>query len=339
MSLRRGIVLIASLAIVLAYGLLRNGSGAPVGTSSRAADKGNDSLSLIVEPSDGIAPIIDAIAHASSSVDVVLYQFEDPQVEQALAADEARGIRIRVLLNGGYYSKKESDDNDAAQRFLSSHGIDVAWTPSYFALTHQKTIVIDGDTAYIMTFNLTPQYYASSRDFAIIDRDTGDVSAIESAFNDDWNKDYIPAPIGSDLVWSPGSEQSLIALIDSAATSLDIYNEEMADTAVTNALCDAAKRGVAVKVVMTDQSSWHKAFATLSKAGVEVRTYSKKDSLYIHAKMIVADDKQAFLGSENFSSGSLKKNRELGIVFDDPAIIAQLESVFSNDFARATHAY
>ena len=37
-----------------------------------------------------------------------------------------------------------------------------------------------------MTFNLTPQYYSADRDFGVVDNDIKDVTAIEAAFNDDW---------------------------------------------------------------------------------------------------------------------------------------------------------
>ena len=59
------------------------------------------SLSLITEPDEGIAPILSAIESASSSVDIVMCEFEDPQIETALADDAAHGIQVLVLLNEG----------------------------------------------------------------------------------------------------------------------------------------------------------------------------------------------------------------------------------------------
>ena len=50
---------------------------------------------------------------------------------------------------------------------------------------HDRRLVVDG-RAYILTFNLTPQYYASDRDFGVIDRDAADVPAIERTFAADW---------------------------------------------------------------------------------------------------------------------------------------------------------
>src|SRR3989338_11270064 len=174
-----------------------------------------DSLSLIVLPRDWIKPLLSMIGGAEKSVDLVMYQLEDPQVEEALAAAPARGVAVRVLLNKGYYGKQEGR-NQPAYEYLESKGVAVHWTPAYFALTHQKTLVVDGEKALIMTFNLVPKYYATGRDFGIVDTEPSDVAAIEEAFDADWNGNRIPAPADEDLVWSPGSEDEMLALIASA---------------------------------------------------------------------------------------------------------------------------
>ena len=334
MTLRRGVTLGIALVALVAYGLVR----APAVPASVAylTPQSSGSESLITEPDAGIAPLLSYISDASSSVDLVMYELEDTNIEQALAADAARGVVVRVLLNEGYYGKKENTKNDTAYQFLTTHGVTVHWTPTYFALTHQKTLVIVGTTAIIMTMNLTPQYYASSREFNIVDTDSNDVSAIESTFNDDWNSENVAASNGDDLIWSPGSERALIALINSAHSSLDIYNEEMADSNITAALETAAQRGVTVRIDMTYASEWKSAFAALVRSGAQVRTYAATAPLYIHAKMILADNARAFIGSENFSSGSLLNNRELGILITDGATVGSLEQAFQKDWAGAT---
>ncbi len=188
-----------------------------------------------------------------------------------------------------------------------------------------------------MTFNLTPQYYATSRDFGVTDKDANDVSSIESVFNADWQNIKIsPTPSGDDLLWSPGSEAATITLINKAKISLKIYNEEMADSKIVSALGSAAMRGVHVQVVMTNQSSWHRNFNSLKADGVSIRTYHGETPLYIHAKMILADGKTAFVGSENFSLTSLTRNRELGIIITDKKLLDSLNATFSSDYKNAT---
>ena len=87
---------------------------------------------------------------------------------------------------------------------------------------------------------------------------------------------------------------------------------------------------------MTASSDWDSAFKKLTSAGVHVRTYKQDASLYIHAKMILVDGHRVFLGSQNFSAGSLDDNRELGIILSTGAIIRSLEGTFGGDYAHAT---
>ena len=308
-------------------------------------------FSLITEPDDGIAPVLTMISGAAKSVDLVMYELDDAQVEAALVADEYRGVVVRVLLSAGY-DGASSTVNGAAYNFLLARGVVVRWSPSYFSLTHEKSLVVDGDRALIMTFNLTSKYYATGRDFGIVDGDTRDVAAMERTFGDDWQGSGVNdserassggnnGDTGDDLVWSPGSEPALIALINSAQKSLYVYNEEMADMDVMKALIDAAERGVAVYVVMTGADEWKWDFAELVTAGVHVRTYADDASapLYIHAKMIVSDagsaSARAFVGSENFSAASLGENRELGIIISDSTIIKSLMKTFGADWRGA----
>ncbi len=261
-----------------------------------------------------------------------MYEDEDSQVNAALAAAEHRGVKVRVLLNGGYYGEG-SAQNQAAYSYLRARSVPVKWTPSYFALTHQKTLLVDG-RAYVLTFNLTPQYYASSRDFGVIDTIAADERAVRQTFNSDWSGQRTTPPNGADLVWSPGAEQAQVGLIESAHGFLDIYNEEMDSSPIEQALEADAKRGVNVKVTMTYESSWESAFAQLSAAGVHIRTYSASAPLYIHAKMILTS-RRVFLGSQNFSYTSLERNRELGLITSDATIRASLRRTFDSDYAGA----
>jgi len=331
---RRYLVLpvLFTLAILLSGCALSLPNSSSTSTSAAGgASVAAGDLSLITEPDAGIGPVQKFIASAHHSVDVVMYEFEDSSLEHTLAADVKRGIKVRVLLNDGQYGAGFPQNQNAYNYFLANH-VPVHWTPSYFALTHQKTVIVDDKTALIMTFNFTPQYYASSREFGVFDHDGTDVHAVVSAFNDDWSNNKSKAGNGVDLVWSPGSTSQIVSVISSARHSLDIYNEEMASKTIIKALIAAAHRGVNVRVVMTDQSTWHSAFHELTSAGVHVHTFAANASLYIHAKMVLADNHRVFVGSENFSTFSMTRNRELGIIFTAPHLIDSMRKTFDGDF-------
>ncbi|MGH9304071.1 MAG: phospholipase D-like domain-containing protein [Acidimicrobiales bacterium] len=324
-------------------------STAPAGAAARAvplravslrtvaARAAASPLRLITEPAAGIGPVDKLLASARHSVELVVYELADAHLEAILAADEARGVSVRVLLDRRY----EQSHNEAAYSYLTRHHVTVRWAsaPGIY-LTHEKAVVVDGRTALVMTFNLVAYYYSTTRDFAVVDTRPRDVGAIEHVFNADWAHTGVLPSSGADLVWSPGAEGALVRLIDGARRSLLIENEEMNDPYITAPLEAAARRGARVEVVMTASSAWDAAFDALSRAGVIVRTYSPRARLYIHAKAIVADaghaDEKVFVGSENFSIASLVYNRELGIITGQPSIVRGLERVVKGDFARGS---
>ena len=271
---------------------------------------------LLVEPQAGMTPLYNFMSSARQSLDMTMYELSDPTAEQILIADHKRGVRVRVLLDHDYSG---GSVNQAAYATLSSAGVPVAWTNDS-EIFHQKTITVDDDESAIMTGNLTPQYYATTRDFVVMDSQPPDVAAIESVFATDWSGAApSPGPPGIDLVWSPGSEPQLAALISSATRSVVVENEEMDSTSIEDALESDAERGVDVTVVMTADSEWDSAFSQLESDGVHVVLYPDTASaLYIHAKVIDVDSTKAFIGSENFSTASLDYNRELGLITSRP---------------------
>jgi cardiolipin synthase A/B len=305
------------------------GANATTAVSARAAPASQ--LSLVAEPQAGVRPFTALIGGARHSIELTMYELYDRTVERDLAAAATRGVDVRVALNGGYYSERSSH-NDAAYAYLSAHHVHVRYTPTYFALTHQKTLTVDGRVAAIMTLNFD-DLYASTRDYAILDPNPADVRTIVRVFDDDWAGRRDAAADGSgDLVWSPGAQDDVLGLIEHARHSIELEDEEMAYAPAITALCADARRGVSVRIVMTYASDWRDAFAQLRGCGASIRLYHGQ-SYYIHAKLLIADGTTALVSSQNLSTGSLQYNRELGITVTDPALVSALETDFRSDYA------
>lgn len=296
------------------------------------------SYTLVTEPDQGIAPIYELVNSASHTIDVTMYELDDSTFEQCLVNQAAAGVTVRAILD----QNLEKRANRSAYAYLNANGVEAHWANPAYAATHQKTITIDANygnaRAAIMTLNLTPRYYATTRDFAALDSDPNHIAAIETTFEADFNSSAIVPPDGGGLVWSPTNSQlALVGLIDSAQRSLLIENEEMSDTAIVNALVGAAERGVAVRVIMNAGTSYTREWNRIAAAGGRISTYASTAPLYIHAKVILADygspTASVFLGSENFSSASLTRNRELGLIIDDVAIMASLDVTMTRDFS------
>jgi phosphatidylserine/phosphatidylglycerophosphate/cardiolipin synthase-like enzyme len=267
-----------------------------------------------------------------------MYELVDTTAQQDLAALAKKGVAVRVILD----QNLEKSRNTAAYTFLNANGVKAVWANPTYAATHQKTITVDGKTSAIMTLNLVTQDYTTSRDFAVLDTNATDVAEIEAVFNKDFTSAAVSPTPATDLIWSPNeASAALLALIKSAKHSLQIENEEMAYTPVVTALEAAAKAGVQVQVTMTNYNNTYATqFTALTAAGVKVATYANNAPLYIHAKVILVDygttGAKVFLGSENFSTYSLTKNRELGLTLTTPAILTSLNATLTKDFQGGT---
>jgi phosphatidylserine/phosphatidylglycerophosphate/cardiolipin synthase-like enzyme len=271
---------------------------------------------------------------ARHSLDLTMYELTDPTVESILAGDAARGVRVRVILDG----RLERSHNTSAYDYLRARGVTVRWSSGRYFVTHEKAFVVDDTTAVVMSLNLASRYYATTRDVAVVDDDRRDVDAIESVFGADLNGSATGTPAGDDLAWSPGQSASdMLALIRSARTSISLESEELADPGVIDALLAAQQRGVAVHVVMTYQSDWVSAFNRLSRAGAQVSVLHGETPRYIHAKILAVDaghrDQRVLVGSQNISTASLREDRELGIVLLQPTMVHRLADLIATDGA------
>jgi cardiolipin synthase A/B len=316
-------------------------AGASPASPAAVPDPGSGAAragALIIEPAAGFSSVYGLINGARHSIDVTMYEFTDTTAEHDLAAAAGRGVTVRVILD-----KKEESTNSKTFSYLNAHRVKVVWSWSRFTYTHQKTLVVDGSKAVIMTANLTSRYYPTSRDFLVVDTNRADVAAITAVFDADFAHRTVSPGDGADLVWSPtGSQGQLLALINGATSSLRIYSEEMGDTTVENALVKAAQRGVDVQVCGENENGeYDSAYAKLARAGIRISYYSSATGFYIHGKVIEADYGTAharmFVGSENFSRTSLDDNRELGLIISDPAVLSAMARTFATDFGNGQH--
>jgi cardiolipin synthase len=297
----------------------------------------SDRYRLIVVPDPNAAPLYDFLASAKKSIDITMYALDDSHAQQLLARAAVAGVKVRVILD----QNRQKRTNQAAFDYLSAHGVAVHWANPAYPATHQKTITVDGVASAIMTCDLTSVAQTTHRDFIVTDSDPKDVAAIEKVFAADFlDSPVTPVATGA-LVWSPGNARAmLMKLITSARDRLSLETEEMSESELTEALVKASSREVFVKLTMTNVRNRYSAiFNELVDAGADVSTYSTHESLYIHAKAILSDfgDPAArlFIGSQDLSDDSLARNRELGIVVSDPAIITAAAATLSGDFDDA----
>jgi phosphatidylserine/phosphatidylglycerophosphate/cardiolipin synthase-like enzyme len=285
-----------------------------------------DPVSIFVEPGAGLQPVLGLIRSAKHSIRLEVYLLTEHSVINALGAARARGVRVRVLLEQHPYGGSASAPRTAFDD-LKAAGVNVRWANERaFTYTHEKAMTVDGAVAGIFTLNLSYSGIESNREFGIIDRQPADARTLSTIFDADWARTR-PAVHYGDLVISPYNSRARIeGLINSAHRTLDLYEEEVADTGVEGRLVAARKRGVRVRLITSEASS---GVSALRARGIPVAIMTHP---YVHAKAIVADSSRVFVGSENFSATSLDANREAGIIRGDRAIAGVIERTFSSDW-------
>jgi len=313
-------------------------------------------ITITVEPdgSGDAAAVLSAIEGAQTAVHVEMYLLTNSKYIDALIALSKAGKDVKVLLNQTFPTgTSASDTNAATYTQLEGGGVNVKWAPTntgFDSYTHEKAVIIDpgqpNQQVWVMTMNLDTDAPKYNREFLADDVNAPDIAEAEAIFEADY-ADTAITPSGN-LVVAPSPQNNavatLVALINSATTSINMESEELDDSGynteelVFNALVAKAKAGIKVQVVLEDSTdtSQSSAVTSLVAAGAHVVGYACSASLDIHAKALVVDDARAYVGSENFSGGSLGYNRELGVTFTQASEVTKVNSTIVTDFAGGT---
>ncbi|WP_038045794.1 phospholipase D-like domain-containing protein [Thermus caliditerrae] len=300
---------------------------------------------LVVEPDDGVRPLLDLIASAREEILVKMYLWTPSRLDvvEALGEAVARGVKVRVLLerepSGGRVDL-------AVFQALKERGAEVQLTtPFRFVFVHEKSLVVDRKVAWVGTMNLTGSSFTANREYALLLDDPRQVAEVVKVFEADWEGKRLDLSRAL-LVWAPSrtlggvregnARETLLGLIRGAKGELFLEHQAMADPEVVAALKEALARGVRVRLVGSPAEPGDTYFLAgaeeLRQAGAEVRFLPDP---YVHAKVLVQDGEVALLGSLNLSANSLNANRELSVLLqkkEAPEAFARLLSVMEKDF-------
>lgn len=300
---------------------------------------------LVVEPEDGLAPLLQLIGEAQEEILVKMYLWTPSRMDlvEALGQAVARGVRVLVLLerepSGGRVDL-------SIYQALKERGVEVRLTqPFRFVFVHEKSLVVDGKKAWVGTMNFTGSSFSANREYALILDDPESVREIRRVFQADWAGERLDLGRAR-LVWAPSrtlggvregnAREVLLGMIQGAKRELFLEHQAMADREVIEALKAALKRGVRVRLLGSPQEEGDTYFLQgaleLRAAGAKVRFLP---SPYVHAKVLVRDGEEALVGSINLSANSLNANRELAVRLGRGEALERLLKVMEEDWAKA----
>jgi cardiolipin synthase A/B len=257
----------------------------------------------------------------------------------AVIAARRRGVTVRVMLNPARRSGEH--DNDATRKALERVGIDVKDANPAFDLTHEKSMVVDDETAFVKSLNWATRNLTETRDYAVVTAHRQDVAEIVECFEADWHRHGFDPHHKSHLVWCPGPGRDRICqFIDEARHRLFVQNERFQDMVIIERLIRATRRGVKVDVMARPPHTLKRdklvegvgGLRIMDDVGIKIH---KLKHLKLHGKMLLADGVAAIVGSINFAAGSLDGRRELAIETRDEGVLDRLHTVARHDWEHS----
>jgi phosphatidylserine/phosphatidylglycerophosphate/cardiolipin synthase-like enzyme len=294
---------------------------------------------LIVLPDDTAQPILDLIADARESLRVKMFVFSDPALIGAVIDAHRRGVKTRVMLNPARRSGQA--ENRATRKALERAGVPVKDSSPAFDVTHEKSAVIDGATAIVMSLNWEPKNLTETRDYAIVTTRRREVAEIAACFDADWRRRKFDPGADARMVWCNLNGRNRVArFIDRAQDTLFLQNERYQDEVIIERLARAMHRGVRVHVLARPAHTLKlgklvegvEGLRILKDMGAKVH---KLKGLKLHAKLAMADGKRCVIGSINLAPGSFDSRRELAIEVKAKRVMKRLRRVVARDWKHS----
>jgi phosphatidylserine/phosphatidylglycerophosphate/cardiolipin synthase-like enzyme len=297
------------------------------------------SHTLIVLPDDSAQPILDAIDSAKKSVRVKMFLFSDSTVLEAVKKAKRRGVNVRVMLNPARRSGES--ENEETTKKLKAAEIKVLDSNPEFDVTHEKSMVVDDETAFVQSLNWDTKNLTETRDYAIVTTHRPEVDEIIECFEADWARKPFRVSGNSLLIWCNANGRDRLAhFIDEAKHTLFVQNERYQDPLIMERLVRAKERGVKVHVLARPAHTLKvekliegvSGLRIMDDVGIKIH---KLKHLKLHGKMLLADHSRAIVGSINLTPGSFDSRRELAIEVHAAEVVKRLTKIAHHDWEHS----
>lgn len=157
---------------------------------------GTMTITSLVSPNESIPAIVALIDSATSTLDVqqmyskIDWDGSPNQFNDAIIAAAARGVACRVMLDN-----RSSGMQEVAEMLLSN-GVEVAFTnQTYFEWTHNKGVIVDGESVLISSINWSNESVSENREAGVIITHSGVANYFAEVFQWDWEVgEYLGTP-------------------------------------------------------------------------------------------------------------------------------------------------
>ena len=336
----------------------------------------DDNRVTVLNNGDEFYPaMLDAIRHARRSVTIEAYIYWNGDIgrefARALTERSRHGVQVKILLD----AVGSATIGTEILQVLESGGCQLAWfhpihwytIARFNQRTHRKTLLVDGRVGFTGGAGIGDQWSGHAQDpdhwHDVQVRVEGPgVVPLQTGFVTNWlettgelvtGEDFFPPAhavgdtqvqtvMSSPVVGSSSARTLYLLSIICARKSILIANPYFVpDHAAIDALADARKRGVDVRILVSGARNDHwiarhnsvRLYGPALEAGASIYEY---DTTMLHHKVMVVDHKWATIGTTNFDNRSFGLNEETNVSFFDPEPIARLLEIFEEDWPHST---
>jgi phosphatidylserine/phosphatidylglycerophosphate/cardiolipin synthase-like enzyme len=262
---------------------------------------------------------VKGITSAKSSVEIVIFRFDQHEIERALANAVSRGVAVHALI--AHTNRAGEEHLRELELRLLGAGVTVARTADDLARYHGKMMIVDRRELYLLAFNLTHSDIERSRSFGLVTLSRDLVREASKLFDADTKRHQYESGTAHFVVSPLNARKELTAFIKGARRELVIYDPKISDPTMLRLLAERAAAGVEIRVI---------GRVTKKLAGIGVH---KPSGMRLHTRTMVRDKSFAFIGSQSLRELELDGRREVGIIFRDARIVSRLHKIFAEDWA------
>ncbi len=286
------------------------------------------------------------IETAQKQVDIASFEFNLESITQALLRAHERGVRVRLVLDGGNLGAEEM--KEATDRLLAA-GIPIVFDERG-AFMHNKFVILDHRIVWVGSWNLTENdTYRNNNNLIRFDLPQlaeNYTAEFEEMFLDSQfgprSPENVPYPV---LQLSDGSRietyfapegnvrGAIMSRLRQAKEEILFLAFSFTDDDIARVLLEKAREGVRVRGVFESrQESAYSEYEVLRKAGLDVRLDGNPRTM--HHKVFVMDGQVTITGSYNFSRNAAEENDENILIIEN----AGLAQTYREEFERVYQA-
>lgn len=249
--------------------------------------------------------VLSAIRAAKRRISLSLFRGTDKALFDELTAAVKRGVEVEVLVTarakGGKRKLQQLWDR------LEATGASIAAYNDPVVKYHAKYLVVDDGPALIASLNFTRKCFTQTCDAIVVTHDLEVVKSLRALMLADREGKPLPGGLSKRLIVGPEHARKQFAgLIENASKRVQLIDPKLSDPAMLSLLGSRRASGLKVDIYSDKHVAGRKS----------------------HGKILLLDGARAVVGSMALTALCLDFRREVAVVVDDAAAVADIDKFF-----------